>query len=150
MQNSRVAARSKGRKTADKMKTVKKSFKGAVLGLIITIMSVLVFAIIVKQFGISDGAISAINQGIKVISIFAAAFMASKNAENARILAGIFAGMLYVVLGYFTFSLIESRLGALDLLLADLAMGAVIGMLTAMIFTKLFTSKEKSKAVRRM
>ena len=149
MQSSRAAAKTRGKGTAGKMKTARKSFKGAVLGLIITIMSVLVFAIIVKQFGLSDQAISAINQGIKVVSIFISAFAASKSAEEGRILAGILAGGIYVVLGYLTFSLIESRFGDPGLLLADLAMGVVIGMLTAMIFTKMFSASQTKSPVKR-
>ena len=54
-----------------------KAIKGAIFGLIVTILSVLVLAIVVKQFGLSDEAISAINHAVKVLSIFVAAFIAA-------------------------------------------------------------------------
>lgn len=124
---------------------IKKSIKGAIVGLILTILSVLVFAVMVKQFGLSDGVIAVVNQALKVISIFVAAFLASRNTEDAKVVAGILAGVLFVIFGYLVFSLVDSNWGRISVLLADLAMGAVIGMLTAMIFSKLFSADKKQQ-----
>ncbi len=120
-----------------------KAIKGAIFGLIVTILSVLVLAIVVKQLGLSDEAISAINQAVKVLSIFVAAFIATNGLTDQKILTGCIAGALYVLFGFGAFSLIEGQWGSLTQLLADLAMGIVIGMLTAMIFSKIFVKQKK-------
>lgn len=87
--------------------------------------------------------ISAVNQAVKVASIFMAAYVSSKNSMQRQILTGAAAGCMYVLLGYLTFSLIQSSWGDVTLLLADLAMGAVVGMLTAMIFTRILKSENR-------
>lgn len=148
----RVKSISKKKTKANKTPIIRKSLKGAIMGLLFTILSVLIFAVIVKQFGLGDRVISVVNQALKVVSIFIAAFLASRNAQDAKVMAGIVAGVLFVIFGYLIFSLIDSQWGRVSVLLADLVMGAVIGMLTAMIFTKLFSSdkKQNNKQIKRV
>lgn len=142
----RSAKRAGGQRGAEKQSgLILKALKGGILGLVITIMSILAFAILVKKFGISDEVISAVNQAVKVASIFMAAYASSKNSTRRQILTGAAAGCMYVLLGYLTFSLIQSSWGDVTLLLADLAMGAVVGMLTAMIFTRILKSENRKE-----
>lgn len=120
-----------------------RAVKGGVLGLAATIFCILAFAVAVKQFGLSDMVISAVNQTIKVVSIFLAAYAAAKSSPENKLLAGAGAGAAYVILGYLAFSLIQSRWGKVRLLLADLGMGLLIGALTGIIFARLGTGKPK-------
>ena len=126
-----------------------KSLKGAILSLLITVFSVLILALVVKGTDISDETISALNQAIKIISVFAGAFAASRSAAEKQALAGGLSGGIYIVLGYLTFSLIDGKFGDILLLFADLAMGVIIGMLTGIIFGKLLTKKEPPTAKKR-
>ena len=87
--------------------------------------------------------ISAVNQTIKVVSIFLAAYAAAKSSPENKLLAGAGAGAAYVILGYLAFSLIQSRWGKVRLLLADLGMGLLIGALTGIIFARLGAGKPK-------
>lgn len=135
MQKSRV------KKEPDKKKAVIKSVKGAVFGLLVTVVSILVFAFIVKQLGMSTEAIAAVNQTIKVVSTFIAALIASRGVDKNGVMAGAMSGMIYVVLGYVTFSIIDGQFGDIMMMFADLAMGIVIGMLTAIIFGKFLVKK---------
>ncbi len=142
----RSTKRAGGQRGAEKQSgLILKALKGGILGLVITIMSILAFAILVKKFGISDEVISAVNQAVKVASIFMAAYASSKNSTQRQILTGAAAGCMYVLLGYLTFSLIQSSWGDVTLLLADLAMGAVVGMLTAMIFARILKSENRKE-----
>jgi len=127
---------------------IAKALKGAIFALVLTIVAILVFALIVKQGDVSDGAINAVNQIIKVVSIFLAAFIAARAAEKAPAITGALAGTLYVVIGYLAFSLIDGAMGDVLLLLADLAMGVVIGMLTGVIFGK-FLKRGPKKATKK-
>ena len=79
----RSAKRAGGQRGAEKQSgLILKALKGVILGLVITIMSILAFAILVKKFGISDEVISAVNQAVKVASIFMAAYASSKNSTQ--------------------------------------------------------------------
>ena len=148
MPSSKAAAQKRGANGGGKL-AVGKAVKGAIFGLIVTVLSVLVLAII-KQFGLSDGAIAAVNQAVKVVAIFITAFIATSGAEQNKILTGALAGALYVLFGFGAFSLIEGQWGSFSQLLADLAMGVVIGMLTAMIFSKIFVKQKKpARAAKR-
>ncbi len=146
MGNQRMAKSARAKRDTQKQSNIIiKALKGGILGLIITLMSVLAFAIIVKKFGVSDETISAINQAIEVVSIFMSAYAASKNTTQNKVLTGVLAGCMYVLLGYLIFSLIQSNWGDVSLLLADLAMGALIGMLTALIFSKILQNEQKKE-----
>ena len=116
------------------------ALKGAVMGLIVTIVGVLIFAVIIKESGAEDQLVSAVNQILKVVSIFIAAWIGTRSLTQGQIPAGILAGVAYVLLG---------TLGDIPMLLADVAMAAVIGMLTALIFSKLGISKKTPKKAHR-
>ena len=118
--------------------------KGAAVGLVITVAAVLVLALAVKGTNMDDDTISAINQVIKIASVFAAALVAVKGASKNYLLAGALSGGLYVILGYLAFSLIEGSFGSIPLVLIDLAMGVVIGMIVSFIFGKLLKSDKKA------
>ncbi len=132
MKNKKRSRRSPGSKQA-----IFKSIKGAIMGLILSVVCVLIFALIVQQAAISAEAIAAVNQIIKVCAIFLAAFVASRKLTNNKTLAGMAAGSTYVVLAYLAFSLVEGEFGDILVMFADLAMGVAIGALTATIFGKL-------------
>lgn len=129
-----VKSRAKKKPGSNKKASVWRAVKGAVLALIVTVSAVLIFALIVKQGNVDDAVISAVNQIIKVACIFLAAFIATRKLVDNKLIAGALAGAFYVLAGFATFSLIEGSFGSITVLLADLAMGIVIGMLTAAIF----------------
>ena len=100
--------------------------KCSVFALLITVAAVLIFAMIISQTNAGDGMIGAVNQIIKLVSIFAAAVMIGRRSGERKGIMGAFAGAIYVLLGYFTFSLIDGGLGDIKMLLADMGMGVVV------------------------
>ena len=118
------------------------SIKGAVTALIVTVAAVLALALIVKQSGMDETKISAINQAIKVISIFIAALISSRSVMEKQLFTGCISGLIYVAVGYIAFSLLEGEFGDVMLLLADLAMGAIVGALVGLIFGKLLRKQK--------
>ncbi len=117
--------------------SIMRSIKGAIMGLIFSVICVLLFALIVKQTDVSAEIISAVNQIIKVCAIFMSACIATKNLQEFKLIAGAATGSAYVVLAYLVFSLVEGQFGDVLIMFADLAMGVAIGLLTAAIFGKL-------------
>ncbi|MFR9207885.1 MAG: hypothetical protein ACLVKR_06050 [Lachnospiraceae bacterium] len=84
--------------------------------------------------------ISAINQAIKVIDIYCCA-ISSRSVMEKQLFTGL-SGLIYVAVGYIAFSLIEGEFGDVMLLLADLAMGAIVGALVGLIFGKLLRKQK--------
>ena len=123
---------------------VLKVLKGAVAGLIVTIGSVLILAFVIKNSDMSNETISAFNQIIKILSVFIASFIASRGINNKFIAHGALSGVLYVMLGFLAFSIIDGGFGDIKLLLLDLVMAAVIGVMVAFIFGKLIKSKKQT------
>ena len=118
------------------------AIKGAITALIVTVAAVLALALIVKQSGMDETKISAINQAIKVVSIFIAGLISSRSVNEKQLFTGSVSGLLYVIIGYVAFSLIEGEWGDILLLMADLAMGAVVGALVGLIFGKLLKKQK--------
>lgn len=136
--NSRVDL---GRKTI-----VINGIKGALIGIIITIVCLLIFAIIIKQFGVPFENISVVNQIIKVVSVIICALIAAKGAGDKTLLSCAMASGLFIVLSYLIFSLLEGQFGDPVLMLVDLAMALVIGIAIGVIM-KLMSGKKLEKTV---
>lgn len=120
------------------------ALKGAVCALIITIIAILIFAAIIKQTGIENEMISAINQIIKLLAAVFAGFIASKKCAS-QILAGGLSGLMYVLLGYIIFSLVEGTMGSTTMLAVDAVSAVVMGAISAYIFTRLHLPTLKRK-----
>lgn len=129
-------------------KLILNAFKGAVIGLIITIAAVLALALIVKSTAMEEAAVCAANQIIKVAAVFVSAFAASKAAEEKQLLTGAATGLMYVLSGFLIFSVIEGEAGNLVLLLEDALMGIAIGAIVGVIFGKLLKKEKSSKKTR--
>ena len=78
--------------------------KGLGLALIISLLSILIFAFIIKTAKLNSGVIRAVNQFIKVVSIFLGCFFFLKN--NLGWIKGIFVGLLFTAVIYLIFSLL--------------------------------------------
>ena len=120
------------------------AFRGALAALIVTVAAVLALALIIKQTGMDESRISAVNQIIKVVSIFIAALAATRGAEEKQLLTGALSGLIYVVVGFLAFSLIEGSMGDVAMLLADAVMGLLVGGLVGLIFGKLLKKKKQT------
>ena len=90
-----------------------------------------------------SGAISIVNQVIKILSIILAAFIASRGLGKGAVMVGIISAALYVVLGYLVFSLIEGQFGDIVMLFSDLVMSVVIGAVLSAILSRMKAPKQK-------
>lgn len=146
--------------TAKKKKNTRKSGKnsspmllgairGALAALIVTVAAVLALALVIKQTGMDESRISAVNQIIKVASVFIAAFVASRGLMENLLAAGALSGLIYVVVGFLAFSLVEGSMGDLSVLLADAIMGVLVGGLVGLIFGKLLSKNKPAKKEHR-
>ncbi|MGI5849899.1 MAG: TIGR04086 family membrane protein [Christensenellales bacterium] len=112
---------------------LKCALKGTLVSMVFTIAVILLFALIIKETGLSDGVISPVNQIIKIAGIIAASYFAIKGLTEKQWICGALAGIMYMLLSYLIFSLIEGVFGNVALLFSDMLMGLLIGMVFAII-----------------
>lgn len=111
--------------------------------MVFTVAVILLFALIIKETGMADSAIAPINQVIKIAGIIAASYFAIRGLKEKQWLCGAMAGIMFILLSYFVFSLIEGVFGNVALLFSDMLMGMLIGMVFAIIMANFFN---KTKA----
>lgn len=109
-------------------------FSGVIVSVAVTLILILVFALLIKFFNISDGAIFPVNQVIKVVSLFIGILTVVKMSRTKGFLKGIILGILYYLLSYIVFSLLQGGFSfsinnVYDFLLTSL-MGGLIGIIT--------------------
>jgi putative membrane protein (TIGR04086 family) len=110
---------------------------GVLPAIIFTIAAVLLFALIIKVFSVSDNAIMPVNQIIKILGVALCGFIIGRKCKEKPALMGALAGVIYVVVGFLLFSLVNGSFSPSLSLLSDAVMGAVIGLICAIIAAKL-------------
>ena len=108
--------------------------KGVGVALITALVGILVFAFVAKTASLSSGVIKAVNQFLKILSVFMGCLTAVKGGKG--LLKGIFVGALFTVLIYLIFSLVGGQaLFSLNFFI-DLVFGIVIGAISGIITVK--------------
>lgn len=107
--------------------------RGALIGLAVSTVAVLLIALLAKSTNIADNVILIFNQIFKVASIFLSALFAVRTIGEKGWLYGALAGIAYVILGFLIFSLIDGKLSLAGSLWGDLLTGAVAGAISGMI-----------------
>ncbi len=103
-----------------------------IVALIVALIAILLSALAVKLFNVSDGAIPIINQVIKSASIFIGCLVALIKPHNGW-LRGVICGLTLVLMSFLVFSALQNNF-AFDLsLLNDCALGMVSGMISGII-----------------
>lgn len=109
--------------------------KGSLTALITTLLAVLIFAFIIETAMLSTGVIKAVNQFIKVLSVFLGCFFCIK--EGKGLVKGVLIGALSSLLINLLFALVCGGVtgifnGGVDLLFMSVV-GALCGAITVNI-----------------
>ena len=121
-------------KTYERRQFCHEVIKGSATGLIITLVGVLIFALAIDLFGISDAAIMPINQVIKSVSVFCGCLFAVRGEKG--FLKGLFIGVIFSVLTILIFGLISGKVTFSGVAI-DLVCAAVMGMISGAIVVNL-------------
>ena len=111
--------------------------KTVVIAILISMVSVLVFALIVKTADVGDDVISYVNQGIKIVSILVGCLLGFHRGGKGGWLKGLLSGLLYVGTSFLVFSLISGGGSAEDLSWVDFLSGAVVGAICGILTVNL-------------
>ncbi|MBO7526709.1 MAG: TIGR04086 family membrane protein [Clostridia bacterium] len=119
---------------------IKTVIKGALIALSISLVSICVFAFLLRFFEISADLIKPINQIIKIISVLIGTFMSLKNIKEMGLITGFFIGVLYSFLAFLIFSILNGSISFNPSLLNDILFvgisGAIAGVFAVNIFGK--------------
>lgn len=107
--------------------------KGALAAITVSLVAILLFAFIIKLTSIGDSFISPLNQAIKGISILMGCFYALKQTNSNGLVKGILVGVLYTMLSFLIFSLLNGQFGYSKTFVNDLLFGAIIGAICGVI-----------------
>lgn len=107
--------------------------RGILHAVIVSLVLVFLFALIILTGSVPSSFIKPVAQIIKVFSIFWGVAVALRHIEKRGFLFGALVGLLYTVIIFFIFSIIDTDFGIATGLVADGLFACVIGALSAMI-----------------
>jgi putative membrane protein (TIGR04086 family) len=111
--------------------------KGAVVSVAVTLVLILAFALIIRFFNVNDNIIFPVNQVIKVVSLFVGVMILTKGNKEKGLLKGVLLGLIYFVLSFALFSILQGDFSFqlsnfYDLILTSL-MGGIVGLIAVHI-----------------
>ena len=107
--------------------------KASLIGVVVSILLVLAFAFVLKFADLNSGAISLIDQIIKIVSIVVAVFAISKTSGETLLLKGAAVGAAYSIITFIVFSILNGGISFSAATLTDIVFSGVTGAVAAMV-----------------
>ena len=118
-------------------------FKGVIFSLIISVLTVIVFAIIFKFANLSSKTVEIVNIALKIISILVGTLLAVGSGRQGLFKGGII-GLLFVLVSYLVFSLINGSFSVNPLTAFDVIFCLVAGLLSGVFAVNVRKGKESA------
>lgn len=109
--------------------------KGALFAIIVSLVSILLFAIIIKVAYLNTGVIKAVNQFIKILSVFLACTFCLGN--RAGLIGGVLIGLIYTLVTYLLFALFLGQTNFGFTFIIEIIFMIVIGAIAGIISVNL-------------
>lgn len=114
--------------------------KACIIAIIISLLSVLILALVVKIFTVDSKVIMPINQTIKIISILGGCFFGFSGREKGALKGGI-VGVFYTVLSILVFGIVEKSVSFKNFNWLDLIAGIIAGIVSGILAVNLRKQK---------
>lgn len=101
--------------------------KASLVGVVVSILLVLLFAFILKFVDIGSNTITIVDQAIKIISIAIAVFVLSKSGGNNLLVKGLIVGAIYSIIAFIVFSVLNGGLNWSVAIFTDMVFSALVG-----------------------
>ena len=111
------------------------------LGIIVSLIGLLAFALVMEFIILSDNFISAVNQGIKAVSLFIAIKYVSKFYTDKLIVRSLVIGLLYAIFAYLIFSILNGSFAFNMGTLTDILFAVITAFICGIIIKLLFNRK---------
>ena len=119
--------------SSDKSVFVLSIIKGAAYAVIVSLAGILLFALLIKFIPISESWVQPINQVIKGLSVLIGAYIAARKIKSNGWLMGLLIGLLYTLIAYIVFSLLDGEFRFTLSILNDLLFGGIMGVISGII-----------------
>ena len=110
-------------------------FRGLAVAVLVTLVSVAVFALLMQWVRPSDEVIRIFNQLLKLISIGAGVWSAVGHGSEGGLIRGAAIGLAYMAAGVACYALLSGQQAPLTSYLADLGMGIAGGGIVGMFLS---------------
>ena len=107
--------------------------RGAVVALCVAMFLILIFAFVVKWMSLSEGVITAVNQIIKIVSIFFGVVACSKKTSGKTLYKGMLVGLLFSVLSFLLFSALNQTFNFDLKVILDMVFATAIGLICSIV-----------------
>ena len=107
--------------------------KGALIALSISLIAICIFAFVLRFCDINSSAIKPINQAIKIISILIGTLIGLKKSKEMGFISGFCIGLLYTILAFVVFSILNGGFVFDRSIINDLIFGSLAGAIAGVI-----------------
>ena len=107
--------------------------KCVMIGIVATLLGVVIFAIVLKFVDIPSKVVGYVNDAIKVISLFVMVLCLKKKNEGNLLLRSVFGGLIYAVLSFIIFSILNGGMVFNLSVVYDLIFAVVASIIVAII-----------------
>lgn len=107
--------------------------KGSLMALSISLILICIFAFLLRFCDIKTEAIKPINQVIKIASILIGTFYGLKKTTEMGLITGLFIGLMYTVLAFMVFSLLNGGFCFERSLINDLIFASIAGGIAGIV-----------------
>lgn len=107
--------------------------KGSLMALSVSLILICIFAFVLRFCDISSEAIKPINQVIKIVSILIGTFYGLKKCNEMGLITGFSIGILYTILAFVTFSILNGGFSFDRSLINDLIFGGIAGAIGGVV-----------------
>lgn len=120
-------------KNNEKSNILLNGLKGSMLSVCVSLVLILIFAFVIKLTCMSDSLIKPINQVIKIVSILIGTMFIVKKVKEKGLLLGCVVGLLYSILAFVVFSILNGGFSFDWTLLVDVLFGIITGAICGVI-----------------
>ncbi len=112
---------------------LKSLLKGSLSALCVCLVGILIFAFLLKFTSLSDSIIRPVNQVIKGASILVGVFIGLKKQKEMGLVSGLLIGLIFTVIAFLTFSILDGNFSFDKTLLNDFIFGGITGAICGII-----------------
>lgn len=113
--------------------TIVNILKASLIGVVVSILLVLLFAFVLKFVDLGSGTIALVDQVIKVVSIIVAVLTLNKMIEEGLLTKAIITGAVYSIITFIVFSILNGGFNLGLGFLTDIAFSALVGGVSAIL-----------------
>ncbi|MBR1890570.1 MAG: TIGR04086 family membrane protein [Clostridia bacterium] len=111
--------------------------KGSLIGVAVALVSILLFAFVLRFTNVSDTIITPVNQVIKGVSIFFGVFLGIRGHKQNGLIKGSLIGLGFTIVAFLTFSLLDGAFVFDKTFFNDIVFGMIIGAICGIICVNL-------------